>query len=273
MAARCHTSREAGCKFLLLQALLLLLGGTTRLPGAAAELVPFQQPDTQDGNIQLSLLAAFGRGLNRAAAPELMATLVTSKAPDCTKSSATTLSLAEAAEVAAAAAPAASLCTGRGGPLKAGLYSLLASRVDGANWATWKCYASPLPGTPAAAAAGPAAAPMYSVQAVELKAGFAYTCVATYIKESAAQAAATAAISWPEAVAAASAMSLEDAAVTAAGAVTKGDTEPVQASCVAPAYTQPPAGKPAAPLRVRGKDVLDASTNKPISIRGLNWFG
>lgn len=225
---------------------------------------------SEGGRIELFLLATYADGVAAPAVPpQLLAARVLGKGVDCQRNATDARSVLGGAAptgtaLAAAPLPAAVQCGSSQQPLQGGLYTLQASRVEGANWATWQCFAQPLPlagsvATASAAGSNSSQAVTMFSQAAQLRGGNRFTCVATYTKESDAQAAATAAISWPKMV---------DAAA---------QTVSISATCRQLQYKQPPRGRPAAPLRVQGRSLItvNAATKKstPMRIRGLNWFG
>jgi hypothetical protein len=231
-----------------------------------------------EGAIKIYLMASYGPGLDvPAAGPELIAYKITSKGEICTHKNAVMSkqldpavdSAAAEAELTASEPPADALCSDRA--LTGGIYTLLAAKLDQANWATWKCYAKPLEGVVSAAAAGPLK--MYSMQSVQFAAGNSYTCIATYTRMTSEEQQAQASISWSDQVARAASMPVLDAEVNAASAVPTADrgVMATSGSCAPLGYTQPPRGKPPPPLKIAGHKLVDAVTNKAVPIRGLNW--
>lgn len=255
---------------------------------AAAQVDPTAV--ASEGPIQLYLFAEYTPGLAvPAKPPQLQARAINSKRISCSHRRAATISGAANGDAAATVLESAARrakCVSAY-PLNGGLYTLLASYIEGANWATWKCYKN----TPAAqdgvgiAAAASAEVPLFSAQAVQLDAGSSYSCVATYAPLTAEQKAAIAALDWNQEVVTAASVADNYADISAATAAASAAAAPtdttdntsvepaVGASCRQPAYTQPPRGQPAPPLDAQGAKIVNALTREPVAIRGINWFG
>jgi Cellulase (glycosyl hydrolase family 5) len=220
------------------------------------QIDPAAMPGT-GGTIELYLTAEYAAGLSPPAQPPtISASAVAGKRIDCIERPAAMLPAGTAATLAASTARSGR-CSTSAAPLRGGLYSLQASYLQGAAWPTWACYNVAEGGATANAAA---MVPMYSDAAVNLQAGQAYACVATYNPLTQAQQAAVEAISWPAAVSAA-ADAASSIATASAGA------------CAAPAYRQPPRGRPPMPLDVQGSRIVNAATREPVRLHGINWFG
>jgi hypothetical protein len=261
-----------------LQLLLASLLAVLAVQSTKAQLNPTATA-TPEGPIKLYLVAAYGPGLVRpATGPTLTAKRLNTKALACQLQSvegvkaraagvtiqsavAPTLApqappavLAAAARAATAVPAARSLCSGA---QVSGRYNLLASYIQGATFPKWNCY--PIaPGDIATAALDPAQSLPFDTQVVELPPGSTYTCVATYSKVARSVVSAAAAINWDSATAVATAT----AAPIAAGA------------CPALRFTPPKRAswaKPLAPLTIKGHQLY--AGNKPLSIKGINWFG
>lgn len=148
------------------------------------------------GDIDLYLYAEYAAGLTTPRRPpQLMAQAINSKRISCQHKRAATISGAiNAASIlleSATSNPAAKCVSAY--PLQGGLYTLQASYIKGANWATWNCYQNPGAVTTAAA---PVAVPLFSSQAVVLQGGSSYTCVATYTALTPDEEAAVESINW-----------------------------------------------------------------------------
>jgi hypothetical protein len=158
------------------------------------------------------------------------------------------------AKAVAADPPASAQCSGRY-PLNAGLYSLLAASVEGADWAAWSCLVYNNNRERQAEVVTVEAAAMYSPGAVELKPGHTYTCIAFYKKATGVAIAATSPADWDKAV-----MAAADAAAKAATAET----------CPSLAYIPPLRGLPPPPLTTSRHKLM--ANGKEITIHGLNWW-
>lgn len=190
-------------------------------------LTPWQvsaqaNPYTVDsGDIDLYLVAEYGHGLTTPRRPpQLTAQAINSKGISCRHRRAATVSsiAIQAANTLESALQAAAAKCVTAHPLQGGLYTLQASYIKGANWATWSCYKRPSLGAASPASSADSAVTMFSSQAVTLEGGFSYTCVATYTARSAAEVAAVEAINWD----------VEVARVSGAGVTTSGKTERVE---------------------------------------------
>jgi hypothetical protein len=174
---------------------LLVTMASLSAPRAAAQMMePSVAPS--DGPIELYLYAEYAPGLSvPARPPQLTAKAITSKRISCSHRRATTINTASPTVLEASARRAKCVSAY---PLNGGLYNLLASYIEGANWATWKCYknAPAASGGAVVTAAAPAEVPLFSSQAINLAGGSSYTCIATYTPLTAAQKAAIAAMDW-----------------------------------------------------------------------------
>lgn len=177
-----------------------LLLSTTLLFSAQQACAQQADPLTElSGEIDLYLYAEYATGLTAPQRPpQLTAKAINSKRISCQQRRAATITgVTDASTLldTAASNPTAK-CTSIY-PLQGGLYTLQASYIRGANWASWTCYQNPAPGAAAAAvAAAPVALPLFSSQAVVLNGGSSYTCVATYTALTPAEAAAIESINW-----------------------------------------------------------------------------
>uniref|UniRef100_A0A383VFK3 Glycoside hydrolase family 5 domain-containing protein n=1 Tax=Tetradesmus obliquus TaxID=3088 RepID=A0A383VFK3_TETOB len=266
-----------GQKVMATWMVLLVTMASLSAPRATAQMME-PAAASSEGPIDLYLYAEYAPGLSvPARPPQLTAKAITSKRISCSHRRATTISSASATVLEASARKAKCVSAY---PLNGGMYNLLASYIEGANWATWKCYknAPAASGGAVVTAAAPAEVPLFSSQAVNLAGGNSYTCTATYTPLTAAQKAEIAAMDWNSqvtqvAAAAVATVAPMDAADSSDPSGDAGITPAVGASCPTPAYTQPPRGKPAAILDTQGAKLINQNTKEAIQIRGLNWFG
>jgi hypothetical protein len=184
-----------GQKVMATWMVLLVTMASLSAPRAAAQMLD-PSTTTSDAPIELYLYAEYAQGLSvPARPPQLQAKAINSKRISCSHRRAPTINSANPTVLEASARRAKCVSAY---PLNGGLYTLLASYIEGANWATWKCYKN----TPASAggavvtAAAPAEVPLFSSQAITLEGGNSYTCIATYTPLTAAQKEAIAAMDW-----------------------------------------------------------------------------
>eukprot|EP00882_Tetradesmus_deserticola_P019764 GHRQ01021302.1.p1 GENE.GHRQ01021302.1~~GHRQ01021302.1.p1 ORF type:complete len:501 (+),score=125.39 GHRQ01021302.1:274-1776(+) len=255
---------------------LLVTVASLSAPMAAAQVL--QPPEAASkAPVELYLYAEYAPGMSvPARPPQLQAKAITSKRISCSHRRAATINSANPTVLEASARRAKCVSAY---PLNGGLYTLLASYIEGADWAKWKCYrnAPATSGGAVVTTAAPAEVPLVSSQAIDLAGGSSYTCVATYTPLTDAQKAAIAALDWSSQV-----TQVATAAVPVATPMDADETDPsadatvtpaVGASCPTPAYTQPPRGKPAPALDTLGPQLINLATRGKVQIRGLNWFG
>jgi hypothetical protein len=174
---------------------LLVTMASLSAPRAAAQLLD-PSAASSEGPVELYLYAEYVPGLSvPARPPQLTAKAINSKRISCSHKRATTINTASPTVLETSARRAKCVSAY---PLNGGIYNLLASYIDGANWATWKCYknAPATAGGAVVTAAATAEVPLFSSQAVTLVGGNSYTCIATYTPLTAAQKAAIAAMDW-----------------------------------------------------------------------------
>lgn len=190
------------CKRRMLGTWLALLLSTSLLLSVQQTSAQASPYEAISGNIELYLFAEYASGLTTPRRPpQLLAKAVDSKRISCQHKRAATVS--GIANAAATVLESGSLAQRArcisAFPLQGGLYTLQASYIPDANWATWNCYKNPSPG--ANIAETPATVPLFSSQAVTLDGGASYTCIATYTAQSPEQIAAVDAINWDAEVA------------------------------------------------------------------------